>query len=392
MMTALPTEYVKAVRKLYAMALQMSQLRLALPKIQNLVDQMIQKIESERKQGPVDFQKLCVQFSLDTIGIVAFEKDLGGLNETTDIISALLEVGFVAREVATNSLRNLQCTLFPNSNHAKERKRRILKMCEEWDKVTKHVLDRPDPPEGETPLWYNLRTFIDPETNEKLPYEILRNEVASIIFAGMDTTGHQISWIFGMLASHPDIANKLVQEMKEYEIYDEAKKDVTLDVLGRMPYLNATIKEGFRLAGVTAFSFSRELPRDMTFAGYYLPKGTVFLTPGNRAMNSEMDWGDPDVVRPERWLRDEDMSGKFFEMFHSGPRDCPGQKLAMLEIRLAIVLLLSKYVLSSEKTFSEMLDNAVDGVMIECKGGMLLNVSPREEADQRMQNASKCEI
>lgn len=209
---------------------------------------------------------------------------------------------------------------------------------------------------------------------------MLRAEVASVVLAGMDTTGHQLSWIFGMLATHPRVTQKLVEELRENGFCGADRKEVTLEALSGLPYLNAVIKEGFRIAYTIRFSvFPRRLPKDMSVFGYRVPKGIRIISPGNRAMNAVSDWGDPDVVRPERWLTGEDMSSKFFQTFGYGPRECPGQRLAMLEIRLVIVTLLSKYHLSTASSFEFLLENVINGVMIECKGGMLLDVSLRKE-------------
>ena len=39
---------------------------------------------------------------------------------------------------------------------------------------------------------------------------------------------------------------------------------------------------------------------DTVLAGYRIPKGTLVFTPGNHTFAVKEDWGDPDVLRPER--------------------------------------------------------------------------------------------
>ena len=81
-------------------------------------------------------------------------------------------------------------------------------------------------------------------------------------------------------------------------------------------------------------------------------------------------------------LRDNsELSKKYFRIFSAGGRDCVGQKLAMLELRFAIVKLVTEYELTMDRSFYELLKDEVDGLIIEAKDGIWLNVSPRRAVD-----------
>lgn len=372
------TAYAKQIRKAYLTGFQTSQLKLCFPKMKMVMDNMIKIIEARRRQGLIDFQKLCVELSLDSIGVAALEMSLGGLDGSRGICQGIVETARIGREEMTMPLLSAYCKLFPNSEIAKERAEISAKLRKEWNQLTKEILDRPDPSKGETPVWYNFKTVIDPDTNAPLPFDMLRSEIATVVFAGMDTTGHQLCWILGMLATHPTVSETLVNELKEHGLFGRNGTDVTYEDLGKLPYLNAVIKEGFRLAYVISFGVPRQLPKDMTVLGYRLPKGIILNFPGNRAMNTKANWEDPNAFKPERWLTEEDLSSKYFDMFQTGPRSCPGRNLTLLEIRLAIVKLISKYHFMSNKSSQELLENSFDGAVIECKGGMWFQILPRD--------------
>lgn len=174
--------------------------------------------------------------------------------------------------------------------------------------MTEKILKRPDPPEGEVPIWYNLKTTIDPDTNTVFPFEMLRAELATVILAGMDTSGFQLSWTFAILATHLKIAEKLFEELTKHGF---CNSDVNFEELGMLPYLNAVIKEALRLLYVIPFGLTRYLDKDTSILNYRLPKGTIIMIPGTSAMNTEAEWNDSDVVRPERWLSGEDLSEVF---------------------------------------------------------------------------------
>jgi len=372
--------YVKAVRKIYATAMQSSQLKKALPKLETVMQKMIEVLEAKRQEGPIDFQKLSVQFTLDTIGVVAMAANLGGLDGSREIQQKIIETGYIVRALIVKPFHSLHRRFFQNSTIAQQEAKTINGLTQEWDALTKEIMQREDPPEGEMPLWHALRTLIDPETGKPLTYETIRAELATVVGAGMDTTGHQLGWILGMLASHPNIVEKLLEELKQHGLYGENARDITFEDLGELKYLAAVIKEGMRIAHIGVRSNVRVVREDRCVLGYRVPKGTEILVPSNRSMYSEADWGDPEVVRPERWLTDEDMSRKCFKVFSAGPRDCVGQRLAMLEIRFAVVKLVTRYHLSMKISFDELLNNTVDGLSIQAADGIWLNASLRKDS------------
>ena len=116
----------------------------------------------------------------------------------------------------------------------------------------------------------------------------------------------------------------------------------------------------------------------MNILGYRIPKGTRILQIGNRAFNINSDWNDPEHFKPERWFNENDIGRLRNYPFSTGPRDCPGQKLAMLQIRLAIIALVQKYELSLVGSYTDLTNNAVTGLVIEAKDGIWLNFNPRK--------------
>ena len=62
-------------------------------------------------------------------------------------------------------------------------------------------------------------------------------------------------------------------------------------------------------------------------------------------------WGDPEEFRPSRFDPEESKtrSPYAFNAFGIGPRNCIGVRLALFEVKLAFVKILSKYKLSMGK-------------------------------------------
>ena len=371
------TPYVKAVRSVYAAGMQSSVLKKQFPKLMTVIDSMIAIINAKREKGAMDFQHLSVQMTLDAIGIVALDVNLGGLDGSGVLHQLLLDVGYLIFEQHFSFKKQIAKALFPNSESVKNDKRAIDRLTAEWDRLTKEIAQRPDPTDKEHPLWARLKNLIDPETGEKLTHKGLLAEIATTVLAGMDTTGHQLAWILNLLATYPGVMRKLMHELEEHNLCGETARELRFEDLGDLKYLTAVIKEGMRIALSISIISLRVLPRDMTIFGYRIPKGTHIGCLNNRWMNSVSEWGDPDVFRPDRWLTEEDMSHKYQLGFSYGARDCVGQRLAMMELRMAIIQIMKRYELTAVTPFDELAKNCKNGVAVEAKDGIWLHVTPR---------------
>ena len=371
------TQYVKTIRRVYTHGLQTSNLRAATPKIHSVLDKVIEIIEEKRQNGPIEFQSLCVRMALDAIGVTALDMELGGLDNSRQICKLLIDAGHICVKRGYNPLQWRLYALLPFLKGAQEENRTLSALAAEWDALTREVLSRPDPPAGEEPLWYALKSLTDPDTGRRLGQAELKAELAVLVLAGMDTTGHQLAFVLALLASSPRVVEKLIEELKEHELYGPEFKRATFEDLGDLAYLSAVVKEGLRVSYISPVITERTVPEDMTILGFRMPKGTTVALPGLRWMSSEADWGDPDVFRPERWLAGEDVSQKYYLPFSVGPRDCVGQKLAVLKLRLAIVRLVQKYRLIPTCPAEELLKNSRDGIVIESMNGVWLHVNPQ---------------
>ena len=89
----------------------------------------------------------------------------------------------------------------------------------------------------------------DVETDPKY----LRDIILNFIIAGKDTTATSLFWFVYMLCKHPDIQEKVAQEVKEAMNLKEATNyadfadGVTEEALEKMQYLHAAITETVRL-------------------------------------------------------------------------------------------------------------------------------------------------
>lgn len=156
----------------------------------------------------------------------------------------------------------------------------------------------------------------------------LLDEAITLLFAGQDTGAATLSWTLHLLALHPEIQDRLAQEV-------QGNTNFT-----KMPYLDAVLKEAMRLYPVAPFVV-RHLAQDVVTDKVVLPRNTlccIWIYSLHR--NPEIWKEDPNAFRPERWLKDGGTLTKLqqsaYMPFCSGPRNCLGQPMAHVWLRVLL--------------------------------------------------------
>ncbi|KAF8015801.1 hypothetical protein BT93_H1366 [Corymbia citriodora subsp. variegata] len=189
-----------------------------------------------------------------------------------------------------------------------------------------------------------LEIFLDMEMDledNQSPMEkngALKAILMDIVVGGTDTTSTTVEWVMAELLQNSNVMNKVIQELTEVVGED---KMVEEHHLPKLEYLNAVIKEAFRLHPVLPLLVPRTPHACCVVQGYTIPKGSnIFLNMGYIQRDPKI-WDKPSEFRPERFLEDPskyDLSGNNFTYmpFGSGRRVCAG--LALVERMLPYVL------------------------------------------------------
>lgn len=103
--------------------------------------------------------------------------------------------------------------------------------------------------------------------------------VGANVGAGSDTTSISLSSVIYGLCQNPAAAKKLQQEIDTFAAEGKLSDPVTFDEAGRMPYLQACIKEGLRIHPAVGRPLLRVVPAGgAKLAGIYLPGGVSCLS------------------------------------------------------------------------------------------------------------------
>ena len=158
--------------------------------------------------------------------------------------------------------------------------------------------------------------------------EILDNCVG-LFGAGHDTSATALTWWVGLMATHPEIAAQVRDEVRGLpEGHEAATKGIAEARL-----LNATIKEAMRLYPPSTATFTRRALRDVEIDGQTIAKGALVMIPIWNLHHDERWFPEPEVFRPERFLPGAPtVPRSAFMPFGIGPHFCLGQQFATLEM------------------------------------------------------------
>ncbi|KAI0552666.1 cytochrome P450 [Xylaria curta] len=199
--------------------------------------------------------------------------------------------------------------------------------------------------------------LLDVETLTPDAMNVTCDQLRTFLFAGHDTTAILLSWAFYELSRTPHASHAVELELNSLlgtdtnPIAVRAQMVEQSDVIQRMPYLSAVIKETLRLhpPGGTA----RAIPPNSGFTvrmsnGEFQCLDGLLVYNCQRLIHTDPNvFGDTaDKFVPERWLRNQDSSdiaAGAWRPFERGPRSCIGQDLANIEARIIIALVFRRY-------------------------------------------------
>lgn len=178
------------------------------------------------------------------------------------------------------------------------------------------------------------------------------SQMKVFILAGHDTTSSTLCYIYHLLSSHP---SALAQVRAEHDSVFGSDLSQTSSVveknphaLNQLPFTVAVIKEAMRLFPAASSTRNGEPGFLLEEDGRHYPTDGFIVWSLHQAIHREpLYWPQPDTFIPERWLVNKDdplypVKGAW-RGFEFGPRNCIGQELAMLEMKLVMVMTLREF-------------------------------------------------
>ncbi|CAH0730293.1 unnamed protein product, partial [Brenthis ino] len=185
-----------------------------------------------------------------------------------------------------------------------------------------------------------LDLLLDIEEQGKIDTAGINEEVDTFMFEGNDTTSAALLFTFMLLANHPEVQDKAFEEC--LNIFGTSKRTATMSDLAEMKYLECCIKESLRLYPPVYF-ISRTCDDPLNLKNYKCPPGidcVILIIDLHRRSDQFVE---PMRFKPERFMEEPTWHPFAYIPFSAGPRNCIGQRFAMMEMKLVLSAALRKY-------------------------------------------------
>ncbi|KAI0074783.1 cytochrome P450 [Panus rudis PR-1116 ss-1] len=410
-MTTLPHAEHAIRRKAYSPHYTPSNLTLFQPECHHFTLKLTQVLERISGKTSVECIQLFRHLMVDVLSATMFGSRCGALDAWAMNAHHPLTNGIhdfplrgILRSVTPTSLWKLVCRI-PNA--------RWRQICDADSIIAQFVGERlydvrdklqtgelsDDSEVDKMPLMLRLLRHRLVSTNELMADDQVISECMGHMIAGSDTTSTLLSYLFWELSRRSDVASKLQAELNEAMPDGDCIPDVS--TLNQLPYLNAFLKEGFRLHGSAPALLERVVPsrsaapmtksdEDFDMMGYALPPGTIVATQAWSMHRDPAVFPSPETFLPERWLSIDGSEGEEERIsrmmqhlmpFGTGSRVCGGQNFAKMMLKIVLATVVRNFDVSAniaetnERTMKIMDAFVTTPAAKECK----LSFNPRRQ-------------
>ncbi|CAB4387303.1 unnamed protein product [Rhizophagus irregularis] len=337
----------KRQRKMMNPAFTHSNIKKMLPTITQMSSKLISVIEDKINLGEsnIILTPYISQATLDIIGLVRFNYEFNSLkspNELADAYKTLISPPTILHIIYS---RLSYYFPFIRSIPIKINKS-FINACAVIERELKNLVKRKYKEAEIGELKDDLLSVLIKlnktlPIEEKLTNEELKYQIMTFLLARHETTNILTNWALYLLSQHPHVQDLLREELVK------AFPDKSNFNLNSLEFLNCVVKETLRLHS-PAVMIRRTNIKDKVFGNYLIPKNTIIMISISGLHKSPEIWG-PTAAEfdPKRWLDStltENVSNLNFLPFSAGARSCIGNKLALVEFKVILSILIRNFV------------------------------------------------
>ncbi|KAI1354177.1 isotrichodermin C-15 hydroxylase [Xylaria sp. FL0043] len=309
------------------------------PEIMKYVDLLIERLHQECDQGKkkLNLEAYFNFTTFDIVGSLVFGQSFNCLKDANyhpwiEFIFKSVRGGAVATALTYIGLGELVQILFRLNGFS------ITQVKGYTDAMVKTRLSMEKPRED---LFEGL---VKRRDAWNLSFEKLSSNAFILVLAGSETTATTLSGATYLVLSHPEIFEKLKEEVRSTF---KDPSEININTVGNLKYMLAILNEALRLYPPVTAGLVRTTPKGGTqIAGHFVPEGTLVEVQHWSMNHSRENWADPWEFNPERFLSTSEEAleaGNKLEAlqaFNVGPRNCIGRNLAYAEMRIILARLI----------------------------------------------------
>lgn len=282
------------------------------------------------RQGVYRIDQEMTKLTLEIIGEAVLGADIeDSVDDISHTVTAVLDkfpAMFLASAYLPSTLRNrfIESIVQPG--------RRKL------DLFARAIIEKAKEEGSETTLMHRLMSASRHEEGHAMSTDEVRDEVATFLLAGHETTATTLSWAWYLLTLYPEWQDRLYEEVHAVT----GGRRLTADDVPSLPLTRAVIDETLRLYPVVPNLLRRAVKSVEVAPGIKVREGdTVLMSPWVLHRHKRY-WRDPELFDPMRFTGEESEGRprQLYMPFGGGPRICIGMSFAIMEA----VLILGTYV------------------------------------------------
>ncbi|XP_013101426.2 probable cytochrome P450 9f2 [Stomoxys calcitrans] len=201
--------------------------------------------------------------------------------------------------------------------------------------------------------------------------------------AGFDTSSSVMNFAAHELMENPHIQQRLYEEISKEDEELEGKS-ISYEALQRMPYLDMVVSEVLRKWPV-ALAVDRVCNKDYEYESQAtgerieIKKGDMIRVAMAGIQRDAKYYENPEEFNPERFSAENksQIDAGIYMPFGLGPRNCIGNRFALLEIKAYLYYLLRDYRLDASPKTCTPLELDKTTIQLRPKNGFWLQLKPR---------------
>nr|XP_053629682.1 LOW QUALITY PROTEIN: cytochrome P450 4C1-like [Cherax quadricarinatus] len=217
------------------------------------------------------------------------------------------------------------------------------------------------------------------EGGKNLTDQDIQEEVDTFMFEGHDTTTAAINWMLYLMGHHPHIQARVHEELDS--IFEGTDRPATMDDIRQMKYTENCIKEALRFFPSVPY-IGRHLKEDIVINEHRIPAGSTLMLVTYSLHRDPDQFPDPELFDPDRFLPENTNKRHPFAYvpFSAGPRNCIGQKFAMIEEKIIVSSILREFRVESITSGDDL--QLLGELILKPKNGNLIKLFPRANQNQ----------
>lgn len=198
---------------------------------------------------------------------------------------------------------------------------------------------RRDDGPGSPDLLALLLAARDPETGAPMSDELLIDNLITFVAAGHETTALALTWTIRLLADHPEVERRMLDEMAGI-----GDLKACPDKVDGLVYTKQVLMEAMRLYPPAPLVVRRTVA-DIQLGPTVIRKGQSVHVPIYAVHRNEGLWNSPERFDPDRFAPalQAQRDRYAYLPFGAGPRVCIGMGLAMTEALFVLATLLPRF-------------------------------------------------